>query len=70
MSGQLTEEQRHSAEQIVRRWLWAVGLSAPADRSVEQGAVGGMAVALLRQLIGEPRPRIAVRAGIGIETAS
>jgi hypothetical protein len=68
MSGQLTEEQRHSAEQIVRRWLWAVGLSAPADRSVEQGAVGSMAVALLKQLIGEQRTRVG--AGVGVETAS
>lgn len=62
MVGQLTEEQRHSAEQIVHRWLWAVGLSTPADRSVEQGAVGGMAVALLEQLIG------AKRHGVSFET--
>jgi|GEM_PF-6749059 len=60
MGEQLTKEQRHSAEQIVHRWVWAVGLSTPADRSVEQGAVGGMAVALLEQLIGTPRNGVIV----------
>lgn len=56
MAGLLTEEQRRSAEQIVRRWSWAGMLSAPGDRTVEQSAVGRLAVALLEQLLrDEPR---------------
>jgi hypothetical protein len=51
MTKLLTNEQSDQAEQIVRRWLWASGLSVPADRSVEQGVVGEMAVALLEQLL-------------------
>jgi hypothetical protein len=56
MASQMTEEQRRNAEQIVRRWLWADKLSVPADRHVEQGAVGSMAVALLEQLLHDERP--------------
>jgi hypothetical protein len=55
MNGRLTEEQRRRAEHIVRRWLWAARLSVPADRTVEKGAVGGMAVAFLDQLLAEER---------------
>jgi hypothetical protein len=51
MNQLLNEEQRRSAEQIVQRWWWAGMLSTPADRTVEQSAVGSMAVALLEQLL-------------------
>jgi hypothetical protein len=55
MARGMTVEQSRQAEQIVRRWMWAVRLSAPADRTVEQGAVGEMAVALLDQLLRSER---------------
>jgi hypothetical protein len=55
MTRGMTEEQSRRAEQIVRRWLWAGRLSVPADRTVEQNAVGEMAVALLEQLLRDQR---------------
>ncbi|HEY3258728.1 MAG TPA: hypothetical protein VGJ95_00425 [Pseudonocardiaceae bacterium] len=55
MARNLTEDQRRFAEQIIRRWTWAGMLSAQADRTVEQGAVGSLAVALLEQLLGDYR---------------
>lgn len=51
MSTLLTNEQSRQAEQIVHRWLWASGLSVPADRLVEQNIVGELAVSLLEQLL-------------------
>lgn len=51
----MTEEQTRRAEQIVKRWLWATRLSAPADRAVEQAVVGELAVGLLEQLVGARR---------------
>lgn len=55
MARRLTEEQSHRAEQIVKRWIWAARLSAPADRSIERNVVGEQAVALLDQLLREDR---------------
>jgi hypothetical protein len=55
MTRGMTVEQSRQAEQIVRRWIWATRLSTPADRTVEQGAVGELAVALLDQLLREER---------------
>lgn len=51
MINRMTEEERRRAEQIVRRWLWATGLSSPTDRSVEQSTIGELAVDLLTQLL-------------------
>jgi hypothetical protein len=51
----MTDDQTRRAEQIVRRWLWAARLSVPADRTVEQAAVGELAVALLDQLLRDAR---------------
>lgn len=55
MVGRMTEEEQRKAEQIVLRWVWAAGLSVPADRMVEQNTVGAMAILLLRQLLREQR---------------
>lgn len=55
MAIRLNDEHYRRAEQIVHRWRWAVELSAPADRTVEQNAVAEQAVALLSQLLVDDR---------------
>lgn len=64
MARTMTDEQCARAEQLVRRWLWADRLSAPADRTVERTAVGEAAVTLLEQLLRDHRRNAEFDAGL------